>query len=86
MMSEYYFTFRSLTQGQTAYHILNAHGIRAALIRAPKSLSQLGCSYALHLISQIPSKVLRILKDGGAAPVGTFRYDSAFNRPEAVLL
>lgn len=48
-MIEYLFTFRSLTQTQTAQRILRQQGILANLQRSPKKLSKNGCAYALNI-------------------------------------
>lgn len=46
-MTQYYFTFRSLTQAQTARRAAERRGIRASLLRTPRELSAQGCGYAL---------------------------------------
>lgn len=46
-MLEYLFTFRSLTQTQTAQRLLRQQGILASIQRSPKALSKHGCAYAL---------------------------------------
>ncbi len=48
-MYEYLFTFRSLTQAQTAQSMLRRGGIQVDLRRAPKRLSNNGCAYALTI-------------------------------------
>ena len=48
-MNDYYVTFRSLTSAQRASFEASKHGIRAELIRTPKSLSSTGCGYALRV-------------------------------------
>lgn len=48
-MYESYFTFRSMTQAQSAFGTLTREGLRAALLRTPKKLSSTGCGYAVRL-------------------------------------
>ena len=49
-MFDYYFTFRSLTAAQQAAAELQSHMIFPSLLRAPKSLSSMGCAYAARVM------------------------------------
>ena len=46
-MTEYYFTFQSLTMAQTGYSYLKNRGIAAVLKRTPAKMSEQGCGYSL---------------------------------------
>ena len=48
-MMQYYFTFQSLTQAQTALHHIGRRGISAALRRTPTDLSARGCGYSVSV-------------------------------------
>lgn len=50
-MYEYYFIFRSVTRAQSAAIALRHHGIEAALVNAPGTISPNGCSYAVKIKS-----------------------------------
>lgn len=77
-MYEYYFTFQSITHAQRALNELFRVGISAELIRSPKRLSAMGCSYtvktrssdgytayaAMHSSGIKPYKSLRVFPDG----------------------
>ena len=72
-MSEYYFTFHSLTHGQSAAQIMREHGIPVSLNRAPKALAQQGCGYALQLYSMNPLAQYNLLRANGASPGHVYR-------------
>ena len=72
-MEAYYFTFRSMTQAQTAFRSLKSHGISATLLRAPKTLSHTGCGYAIQVsVSDVHGTAL-ILRNAGIYPWRLFR-------------
>ena len=50
-MSNYYFTFRSLTQAQYALVVLSKYGIKGVLVQAPMEISENGCVYAVQIKS-----------------------------------
>ena len=60
-MSEYYFTFQSLTAAQRAAFALTKEGIAVQIVRAPKPLSDYGCSYAIRIPSEFRSKTAQFL-------------------------
>ena len=62
-MNDYYVTFRSLTSAQRASFEASRHGVRATLIRTPKSLSSTGCGYALRVDQIYIEKTIKILRD-----------------------
>lgn len=48
-MTEYLFTYYSLTQAQTGLHLLKKRGIAVTLKRTPRQLAAKGCGYSLSL-------------------------------------
>lgn len=57
--------FRSLTYAQRGMQALERGGITAALVKAPQSLSQTGCTYGLRLRSHQLQHSLELLKNRG---------------------
>jgi len=51
-MTEYLFTFQSLTQAQSGLSILKKRGIFAELRRTPKPLASRGCGYSIAVGEQ----------------------------------
>ncbi len=72
-MFEYYFTFRAVTQAQSARHVLYLGGIAAVLGRAPRQLSMQGCGYVLRIPAQSGVRALALLRTGHAAFVHMYR-------------
>lgn len=62
-MYEYLFTFRSLTQTQTAQRTLRQHGISAGMQRSPKKLSKNGCAYALNISEAQLHEAIRLFRE-----------------------
>ena len=62
-MNDYYVTFRSLTSAQRASFEASRHGVRATLIRTPKSLCSTGCGYALRVDQIFIQNTVKILRD-----------------------
>ena len=52
MMSEYYFTFRSVTSATRAQRAMQELGVRTTLVRTPLPLRKQGCGYSLRLQEQ----------------------------------
>ena len=52
MMSEYYFTFRSVTSATRAQRAMQELGVRTTLTRTPLPLRKQGCGYSLRLQEQ----------------------------------
>ena len=46
-MTEYLFTFQSLTQAQNGLRLLQRNAVEASLHRTPKSVASRGCGYSL---------------------------------------
>lgn len=74
-MSEYYFTFRSLTSAQQATFLLSKNGVFSNLIRAPKALSSMGCGYALRISSEQAHAAASQLRSSGIRIEKTMLYD-----------
>ena len=71
-MEDVLLTARSITRAQRMDAELRKRGITAALIRAPASLSQRGCSYALRLHPEKLDAAISILKNTGLMPYQIF--------------
>ncbi len=63
-MTEYYFTFRSITAAMQAEGVLAARGIESMPIRSPAPLRQKGCGYSLRVIGAAPEQLRSILSRG----------------------
>lgn len=72
-MEAYYFTFRSMTQAQTASHKLKTHGLSAVFLRAPKALSASGCGYAVKTDAVHVHGAVLILRNAGIDQWKLFR-------------
>lgn len=71
-MESYWITFRSLTHAQRAARLLERSGLTVTLVKAPQSLSENGCAYALTL--RRPEEALVLLQRG------KLRYGRVFRR------
>ncbi len=71
-MEDVLLTARSITRAQRMDAELRKRGITAALIRAPASLSERGCAYALRLRPERLDAALAILRDTGLMPYQIF--------------
>ena len=71
-MESYWITFRSLTHAQRAARLLERSGLTVTLVKAPQSLSENGCAYALTL--RRPEEALSLLQRG------KLRYGRVFRR------
>ena len=65
-------TARSITRAQRMDAELQQRGITAELIRAPASLSEKGCAYALRLRQEKLNAALAVLKNTGLMPYQIF--------------
>ncbi len=71
-MEDVLLTARSITRAQRMDAELRKRGITAALIRAPASLGERGCSYALCLRPERLDAAILILKNTGLMPYRIF--------------
>lgn len=69
----YLFMFRSLTVAQRAARRLGPAGVRAAVIRAPYSLSADGCGYCIKISGVQSGHAFQVLEDTGLSPRKIFR-------------
>ena len=60
-MSDYFFTFRSVTAAMKGSRALERAGIKSALSRTPKSLQQQGCGYSLRVRAEALRQAQEIL-------------------------
>ena len=81
-MLESYITFRSLTQAQQGMRALQAYEINAQLTRAPKALSERGCTHALLLRSVDLTQAANALRVYGVAFRKIVRLDGSGNLVE----
>ena len=64
-MYAYYFTFRSMTQAQQATLELKKLNVDALFMRAPNSVSGLGCGYAVRVSAMDSRRTAAILRAFG---------------------
>lgn len=84
-MYEYYMTFRSMTSAQQAALLLMQNGVNAAVLRAPRFLSEKGCGYAVGLNDLNVYLAVRLLRQFGNRFERVFRVRPGFT-PEVVAL
>ena len=72
-MTQYYFTFQSLTQAQTALHHIRRRGIEAELKRAPTALASRGCGYSVSVGERVVNAAAATLHGMGVSYRGLFR-------------
>ena len=63
----------SMTHAQRSQRLLEKNGIVSGLIKAPLTLTQSGCGYALSLRRHVP-EALRLLKAAGMLKGKVFGY------------
>ena len=81
----YYFTFRSVTQAQRAYKLLNRAGIRGGLLRTPKALAMNGCGYSVRVRPENGARAAQAMQAGGADWSRCWRYQPPEPPREVVL-
>jgi len=65
-MPEYFITFRSVTGAQQGARLLGRAGVTYQLGRTPKSISALGCGYALRVRPNDAARAVGLLRRDGA--------------------
>lgn len=71
-MVYYYIMCRSLTYAQKSVRVLERVGISGRVVRAPKGISNSGCSYAVKVSEQYLSLGLSHLKQSNLRPKNVF--------------
>ena len=61
-MTDYYFTFRSITTAQRGQRICNEAGIGSYLMRTPKQLARQGCGYSLKIPADQAQSAANLLR------------------------
>ena len=61
-MTDYYFTFRSITTAQRAQRVCNEAGIGSYLMRTPKQLAKQGCGYSLKIPADRAGSAAELLR------------------------
>lgn len=72
-MTQYYFTFNSLTQAQTALHRIRRRGIDAQLKRTPTELAVRGCGYSVAVEERAAHSAAAALTAAAIAYRGLYR-------------
>lgn len=72
-MFEYYFTFRALTQAQSAQNVLHTNSVAARLERSPQRLSSQGCGYVLRVSARYGARALSVLRTSKSAYSHVYR-------------
>jgi hypothetical protein len=73
---KYLFTFKSLTYAQRGHNILTHAGIMGDIVRVPRSISTLGCGYAIRVGGKNYSRSIQALTDARVLPERVFAIDS----------
>ena len=83
-MNEIYFTMRSITRGQKGRDVLRRAGLRCSLLRAPGTLGERGCAYALTLERRDARRAAALLEENGLRPEGIYFRgpDGSFGRAD----
>lgn len=71
-MEQYLIITRSMTSAQRMQRLLNQHGIEARLFRAPKTLSEQGCTFAVQISTDDLAKTLSLLHSAKLDPVRVY--------------
>jgi len=72
-MTQYYFTFYSLTQAQNALHQIRRRGIVAQLRRTPSELAARGCGYSVTVEEREAHTAAAALNGAGIPYRGIYR-------------
>ena len=72
-MTEYLFTFQSMTQAQSSLSVLKQHGIAAELGRTPKQIASRGCGYTVSVGEQAVRAAASALRSSGRGYVRLYR-------------
>lgn len=83
-MYDFYMTVRSVTWGQKGRDALTKAGLRCALLRAPREISDGSCAYALATRRRDAERAQTVLTQAGVGWQGCFlqRQDGSFMRME----
>ena len=84
-MYEYYFTFRSMTRAQQAALELLRYGVDSRYLRAPKSISSMGCGYAVAVEKRYAHRAAAVLRLRGTGFERVFRVNSDGKAEEVFL-
>ena len=76
-MKRYCITFRSVTYAQRGEQVLRRRGLECTMQRAPRSMSDRGCSYCLRLRPAEALQAVEALRQDGAMFSGLFTMDDA---------
>lgn len=66
---------RSLTYAQRTASVLEHSGIRAGIMRIPRSVSKTGCGYCVKVLQGSTPLALDILNKAGLPPKATYLAD-----------
>lgn len=68
-MEQYLIITRSMTSAQSMQRLLQHNGIEAHVFRAPKTLSEQGCTFAVQISTDDLAKTLLLLHNAKLDPV-----------------
>lgn len=83
-MTEYLFTFSSITLAQSAQRVLQSRAIPVELRRTPKSIAANGCGYSLAVSERILYRALEAFRERRIIYRKLYRTQTGFS-PEEVL-
>lgn len=68
----YLLLVRSVTYAQRVQKVLGRAGIRCQIFRAPRTLTDAGCAYAVYVAAADAAAALRVLRESALLPVKMF--------------
>jgi adenylate cyclase class IV len=81
-MDHYLFIVRSITQAQQATRILERSGISSQIFRAPGTLTDRGCSYAVQIRANSSLPARQALQQAGLQPLKIVRKNRGVYQEE----
>ena len=71
-MDNYLLLARSVTYAQRMHKVLDRAGIRCQIFRAPRTLTDMGCAYAVYVAGEDLTAVMNVLHRSSLTPVKLF--------------
>ena len=71
-MDHYLLLARSVTYAQRMQKALNRTGIHCQIFRAPRTITDLGCAYAVYVAQTDMAEAFKTLRGSALAPVKIF--------------
>ena len=71
-VESYLLLVRSVTYAQRVQKVLSRTGVHSQIFRAPRTITELGCAYAVYVSAADVSAVLKVLREHALFPVKIF--------------